>query len=67
MYFVHSFWYHILFCRAHQAIPPFPYHHPGMAGMAGMAGLFYQDALSGQHYFIVLSICNQMLTSEIRE
>lgn len=32
--------------RAHQAIPPFPYHHPGMAGMAGMAGLFYQDALS---------------------
>ena len=48
MCFVHSFWYHILFCRAHQAIPPFPYHHPGMAGMAGMAGLFYQDALSGQ-------------------
>ena len=48
MYFVHSFWYHILFYRAHQAIPPFPYHHPGMAGMAGMAGLFYQDALSGQ-------------------
>ena len=62
MYFVHSFWYRVLFCRAHQAIPPFPYHHPGMAGMAGMAGLFYQDALSGKLFH-----CNQMVMSEIRE
>ena len=34
----------IFYCRAHQALPQFPYHP-----MASMAGLFYQDAISGEY------------------